>query len=265
MFKTHYDHMRPGPTPERVLAICRIVAAGRCTIDEIKERIYLDKSSTSKSGEEFSNSIRVAEELGLIGLKDGLYTLVVDPSQISTPDTFRRTAAKRAFSNKDTTFFKVSRWYLSSNEHPLFSGNWEDRAALANRSGVDKITDNDMLGWRFWASFLGLGYISGTELIPNMYVRVRDVLATEFAASFPYDEEIPAEDFLRWLWNRLPEAVMEDHSINMALSNALRTLRDVGEVIPTTQMDAINMYLYDIPEDPTNKVTHFIVKEAVCK
>lgn len=265
MFKTHYDHMRPGPTPERVLAICRVIASGHYTSDEIKDRIYLDKSTASKSGEEFRNSILAAEELGLIDLKENVYSLSVDPAQISTIDAFRRTAAKRAFSNKDTTFFKVSKWYLSSNEHVLFSGNWEDRAALANRSGVDKITDNDMLGWRFWASFLGLGYISGTELIPNMYVRVRDVLATEFAASFPYDEEIPAEEFLRWLWSKLPESATEDHSINMALSNALRTLRDMGEVIPTTQMDAINMYLYDIPEDPTNKVTHFIVKEAVCK
>ncbi len=265
MFKTHYDHMRPGPTPERVLAICKVVAANPCTQDEIRDRIYLDQGSGSKPGEEFRNSILTAEELGLIELKDGVYSLSVDSEHISTPDAFRRIAAKRAFANKDTTFFKVSKWYVCSNAHVLFPGNWEDRAALANRSGVDKITDNDMLGWRFWASFLGLGYISGKELIPNMYVRVRDILSTEFAASFPYDEEIPAADFMRWLWHKLPEAVMEDHSINMALSNALRTLRDMGEVIPTTQMDAINMYLYAIPEDPTNKVTHFIVKEAVCK
>ena len=265
MFKTHYDHMRPGPTPERVLAICKAVAAQPCTQDEIRGRIYLELGVNSKPGEEFRNSILAAEELGMIELKDGVYTLAVNPAHIATSEAFRRIAAKHAFANKESTFFNVSKWYVSNNEHVLFSGNWEDRAALANQSGIDKITDNDMLGWRFWASFLGLGYISGKELIPNMYVRVRDILATDFAASFPFDEEIPAAEFMRWLWHRLPEAVMEDRSINMALSNALRTLRDMGEVIPTTQMDAINMYLYSIPEDPTNKVTHFIVKEAVCK
>lgn len=265
MFKTHYDHMRPGPTPERVLAICNAVAAHPCTQNEIRDRIYLDQDTVSQPGEELRNSILTAQELGLIELKDELYSLTVNSTHISTPEAFRRITAKRAFANHDSTFFRVSRWYVCSNEYVLFSGNWEDRAALANKSGIDGITKHDMRGWRFWASFLGLGYISGAELIPNMYVRVRDILATDFAASFPFDEEIPADEFMRWLWHRLPEAVMEDRSINMALSNALRTLRDMGEVIPTTQMDAINMYLYSIPEDPTNKVTHFIVKEAVCK
>ena len=122
-----------------------------------------------------------------------------------------------------------------------------------------------MLGWRFWASFLGLGYVHGTELIPNMYIRVKDVLATEFSKSFAFDEEIPAAEFFNWLLAKVPEAKMPDDSINLALSSAIRTLRDMKEIDVKALMDAVPMYLYKIPEDNTNQISHIIVKEAVCK
>jgi hypothetical protein len=264
MFKEHYDHMRPGPTPERVLAICRILSSNPLTEEEMKDRIYLTKTAATKFGDEW-DAVKAAAELGLISFKDNVYSLSVDPNQIATVDAFRRAVATRAFSNKKSTFFRISQWYIGSNDAVFNASNWEDKAAAAVKAGIDKIRDNDMLGWRFWASFLGLGYVHGTELIPNMYIRVRDVLATEFVKSFAFEEEIPAADFFAWLLTKIPEAKMEDNTINLALSNAIRTLRDMDEVAPVALMDAVPMYLYNLPEDPTNKISHIIVKEAVCK
>lgn len=265
MFKDHYNHMRPGPTPERVLAICRLLSSNPLTEEEMKDRIYLTKTAASKIGEEFRNSINTAVELGLISLKDNVYSLSVAPNQVASVDAFRRTVASRAFSNKKSTFFRVCQWYIGSNETVFPHLNWEDKAAAAVKAGIDKIDENDMLGWRFWASFLGLGYIHGTELIPNMYVRVRDVLATEFPKTFAFGEEIPAGQFFEWLFTKIPEAKMADDSINLALSSAIRTLRDMDELAPLALMDAVPMYLYNLPEDSTNKISHIIVKEAVCK
>ena len=264
MFKEHYDHMRPGPTPERVLAICRLLSSNPLTEEEMKDRIYLTKTAATKFGDEW-DAVKAAAELGLISFKDNVYSLSVDPNQIATVETFRRAVATRAFSNKKSTFFRISKWYIGSNDTVFNASNWEDKAAAAVKSGIDKIRDNDMLGWRFWASFLGLGYVHGTELIPNMYIRVRDVLATEFAKSFAFEEEIPADQFFDWLLTKIPEAKMEDNTINLALSNAIRTLRDMGEVAPVALMDASPRYLYNIPADNTNQISHIIVKEAVCK
>ncbi len=265
MFKDHYDQMRPGPTPERVLAICRLLIANPLTEEEIKDRIYLTKTPATKIGEEFRSSINAAMELGLISLKDNVYALSVAPSHIATVEAFRRIAASRAFANKKSTFFRVCQWYIGSNESVFYYLNWEDKAAAAVKSGIDKTDNNDMLGWRFWASFLGLGYIHGTELIPNMYVRVRDVLATDFSKKFDFDEEIPADQFFDWLLAKIPEAKMADGSINLALSSAIRTLRDMGELAPLSLMDAVPMYLYHLPEDPTNKISHIVVKKEVCR
>ena len=264
MFKEHYDHMRPGPTPERVLAICRLLSSNPLTEEEMKDRIYLTKTAATKFADEW-DAVKAAAELGLISFKDNVYTLSVDPSQIATTVAFRRGVATRAFSNKKSTFFRISQWYIGSNEAVFNASNWEDKAAAAVKAGIDKIRDNDMLGWRFWASFLGLGYVHGTELIPNMYIRVKDVLATEFSKSFAFDEEIPAADFFNWLLAKIPEAKMPDDSINLALSSAIRTLRDTKEIDVSKLMDAVPMYLYNIPEDSTNQISHIIVKEAVCK
>jgi hypothetical protein len=265
MFKEHYDTMRPGPTPERVLTVCKLLIGKGLTEDELKDQIYLEKTAATKIGEEFRRSIQAAQELGLISLKDGVYTLAVKEEQISTNEAFRRTVAKRAFANKKSTFFRVSHWYVDSNERILNFLNWEDKAAAATNAGIDRVDNNDFLGWRFWAGFLGLGYLHGTELIPNMYIRVRDILATEFTKTFSFGEEIPADRFFRWLWTLAPESKTEDNSVNLALSSAIRTLRDTGEVAPVALMDAIPMYLYSLPEDSTNKITHIIVKEDVCK
>ena len=265
MFKEHYDRMRPGPTPERVLAICRILCSSPLTEDEMKEKIYLTKTAATKIGEEFRHSVNTAVELGLISLKDNVYSLSVAPDRVASINSFRRTVASRAFANKKSTFFRVCQWYIGSNDTVFAYPNWEDKAAAAVKAGIDKITENDMLGWRFWASFLGLGYIHGTELIPNMYVRVRDVLATEFSKVYAFDEEIPADQFFDWLLTQIPEAKMSDGSINLALSSAIRTLRDMDEISPVALMDAVPMYLYNLPEDFTNKIFHIIVKEAVCK
>ena len=264
MFKEHYDNMRPGPTPERVLAVCRLLSSTPLTEDEIKDRIYLTKTAATKFGDEW-DSVKAAAELGLISFKDNVYSLSVDPSLIATVESFRRTVAARAFSNKKSTFFRISQWYIGSNDAIFAASNWEDKAAAAVKAGIDKIRDNDMLGWRFWASFLGLGYVHGTELIPNMYLRVRDVLATEFSKSFAFEEEIPAAQFFDWLLAKIPEAKMPDDTINLALSSAIRTLRDMDEISPVSLMDAVPMYLYNLPEDPTNKISHIIVKEAVSK
>ena len=58
------------------------------------------------------------------------------------------------------------------------------------------MNENAVLGWRFWAAFLGLGYLSGTMIIPNMKIRVQDVLATNFSKKFKFNEAIQAYDFI---------------------------------------------------------------------
>ncbi len=67
MFKEN-DNMRPGPTPERVLAICRLVGKGSYSFQDLFKLTELDMDSKTEE-ESIRRSIEAAEELKLIGKK----------------------------------------------------------------------------------------------------------------------------------------------------------------------------------------------------
>lgn len=264
MFLNKKNDMRPGPTPERVLAICRIVGKNIFTQEEIEERAYLSDAD-AKGEEEFTKSLKVAsEELGLLSRSDGKFKLSVSPDVIESVENFRYEVAKRVFNMSNSRFFQVSKWYISKNDTVLSMGNWESKAVAATGDGIENVTENDMLGWRFWASFLGLGYLSDTELIPNMYIRLRDILSNDFGKDFSYGDSIPANTFFDWLFSKAPEAKCEDTApLNLALSNGLRTLRDLGYIELVSGRDAIRRGMFIISEDKNNEISHVVVKEAI--
>ena len=73
MFKEK-DNMRPGHTPERVLAICRLVAREIYTSQELIQLSALQKDA-DLSEESKRRSIDAAEELGLIKKNGEKYIL----------------------------------------------------------------------------------------------------------------------------------------------------------------------------------------------
>jgi len=257
------ESIRPGATPERVRAICQLVATKKLTEKEIKQYIYLDDNA-SKVGEEYEDSFKIAhEELGLIKKVGEYYELVISSEEVESMDLFRRCIAKKVFSIADSTFFNMTKWYLGKNEEVFSYRKWEDKKVAADRDGVSNVTENAFLGWRLWVNFLGFGYISGTSLIPNMYVRVKDVLAESLLDTYKVGEEITADEFLKWLLLKLPEADTKGDTLNLGLSSALRTLSDMGEIELVYQKDAIKRYLYYISTDRHNAISHVVIKGAI--
>ena len=129
---------------------------------------------------------------------------------------------------------------------------------------MKNLGENTALGWRFWAAFLGLGYLSGTMLIPNMKLRIQDILATSFSDRFQYGEAILAKDFIQWLTTRLPEADLRDR-LPLAVSAGLRTLHELGLIKLESWRDSVRVPLYRIDGDPINEFSHITVYEEVCR
>ena len=75
MFKD--NNMRPGPTPERVLAICRMLEDNSYTIQEMAKLTQLDREPNI-SQEAFRYSIETAGELGLIKKTGDKYSLATN-------------------------------------------------------------------------------------------------------------------------------------------------------------------------------------------
>ena len=265
MFKTHPDSMRMESTPERVFAVGRAVAYRGMTDAELLEAMSLGRPGESV-GNEIRLSIAVArDELGLIALKDERYVFTAPEEAAASPDAFRRFVSGRAFANPDSTFVQFTRWYIAQNEGILWD-KWEVNAKSAARavSALRGLDENAVLGWRFWAAFLGLGYLDGPTLLPNMKTRLHDVLSADFAETFSYGEAVSVTEFRPWLASRLPEADLSDVSAPwpLALSAGLRTLRDLDLIQLEARRDANRLPLY--PDgDPLTDFSHITVQKEV--
>lgn len=263
MFKVNPDNMRMEPTPERVLSVCRLIAHESMTREEIRKAMTLGINN-EKSLDEINKSINVALELSLIVAQADKLLLAVDPTVIASSTTFRRYVSARVFLAKDTTFYMFSRWLISQNERIFALKSWEGMAKTCGSEvkELSSLGENDVLGWRFWAAFLGLGYLSGTMIIPNMKLRLEDVLATTYTEKFKLNETILAQDFILWLSTKMPEVEI-GNKLPLALSAGLRTLHEVGIIKLETWSDSTPIMLYYVDGDPINSFTHISVKEAI--
>jgi len=266
MFKTNPDGMRMEPTPERVMSVCRLVAQKRVTRDEIREILTLGKAG-DKELDQIDKSITVAlEELDVIKTKDNYFELAVNPEIIATSESFRRFAAAKVFGQSNTTFTMFTKWLIAQNDNLFSLDKWE---VMAVSSGEDvkelsAVDENAVLGWRFWATFLGIGYLSRTMFLPNMKIRLQDILATSFNQKFKYGDTIRATDFIDWLSSKLPEADLSN-KLPLAVSAGLRTLHELGLIKLETWRDSNKIMLFFVDGDPINDFSHITVSEEVCK
>ena len=239
MFKSNPDGMRMEPTPERVLSVCRLIAHKSMTRDEVRTAMTLG-SNDDKQLDQIDKSIRVAlEELSILDSKDNRLVLAVDPAVVGAVSSFRRYVSNKVFGLKDTTFYMFSKWLITQNERIFTLKSWEGMAKTCSSEikELSALNENAVLGWRFWAAFLGLGYLSGTMIIPNMKLRLQDILATRVLERFKYNETISATDFIAWLGGKLPEVSMSGN-LPLALSAALRTLHDLDLIKLETWRDS---------------------------
>jgi hypothetical protein len=168
MFKANPDGMRMEPTPERVLSVCRLVAHKSMTREEIRRAMMLGVNDEHEL-DQINKSINVAlEELSIIKAEADKLVLTVEPDIISSAVTFRRFVSKRVFADKDTTYHMFTKWVISQNERIFTMRTWEGMAATCKSESkeLSALNENAVLGWRFWAAFLGVGYLSGTMIFP---------------------------------------------------------------------------------------------------
>lgn len=255
MFKEK-DTMRPGPTPERVLAICRLLEKEAYTASELQQLCELDKAATAS--EEVRRSIEAAEELNLIQKQGDKYILIVDGGKLSSARVFRRTVAPLIFSNRNSTFFKLTEWFISNANQVFTLNGFDDFAAVAAKTGVDGIKENDVLGWRFWMRYLGHAYQYNKTLIPNMKVRMEDAMS-----GLEKGSRMSCVQFVAWLRENIPEAASScsNAELPLAVSNGLRTLQSEGEIELIATRDAIRTSLYPLRGVETNDFSDIVIKE----
>lgn len=257
MFKEN-DNMRPGPTPERVLAICRLVNHGSYTSQDLFKLSELDPESKFEE-EAIRRSIDAAEELDLIVKNGDKYSINIPEMALASAVDFRKTISPIIFANNKSTFFRLTEWYIANSELTQGINRFDDFAAIAAKNGVESITENDVLGWRFWMRYLGYAYQYNKTLIPNMKVRLGDALETVEPGT-----KMTAAQFVMWLKENLPEAALscKNQELSLAVSNGLRTLHEEGKIELISTMDAAKTNLFKLVGVSLNDFSEIIIKEA---
>lgn len=266
MFYDNPDPMRPEPTPERVLAVCRLIARNPMTKEQLQDAMTLSKTG-EKSAAEINSALDVAmRDLQLITDKDGLFCFSGSHDIIATTTGFRRYISSQVFARKGSTFFLFSQWMIARNDRLASLQKWENMAFQAGKevSALSGLDENAITGWRFWAAFLGLGYLSGTMMIPNMKLRIQDVLASQFPKDYAYGVTLSARDFSVWLNSKLPEADCTS-VFPLAVSAGLRTLYELNLIHMETRRDTDRVQMFYVDGDPINEFSHITVLEEVCQ
>lgn len=257
MFKEN-DNMRPGPTPERVLAICRLVEKGSYTMQQLFQLSELDEDANI-SEEYKRRSIEAAEELELIKKDSNKYKLNISSDCLVSAQSFRRAVAPRIFANSDSTFFRLTEWFIANSDKALVINKFDDFAAEAAKTGVDTVTENDVLGWRFWMRYLGHAYQYNRTLIPNMKVRLEDAMQ-----GIKKNTKMTCTQFVSWIKDNIPEAASSCSNalLPLAVSNGLRTLQSEGKIELISTRDAIRASLYVIRGLEINDFSDIVIKET---
>lgn len=255
MFKEN-DNMRPGPTAERVLSVCRLLEGKSYSQIELMKLSQLSNEATSE--ESITHSISAAKELGLIKEVNGKYILNISEEALMSAKSFRRAVAPIIFSKPSSDFFKLTEWFVANSDKALELSKFDEFAAEASKSGLEKISENDVLGWRFWMRFLGHAYQYNRTLIPNMKIRLEDAMA-----DLDNNTHMTCTQFVLWLKEHIPEAAVacSNERLPLSVSNGLRTLQNEGKIELFATRDAIRVELYPLRGMSLNDFSDIVIKE----
>ena len=172
MFK---NKMETESIPERVYTLCKIVEKAPITNQELKERMepgFLDQTTVY-----FSSYRSTAEELKLISVSDNMLTFSGQKDVLDSYESFRKYVNSVVHEYKDGEFYAVTKAYFEL-DNKVFSGAMNVAAMTDELSKMcnKPIDAKAMRAWRFWASFLGFGYLQDMFFIPNANVFLADLI-----------------------------------------------------------------------------------------
>lgn len=224
------DRMNTPAIPERVYALCKIVEKKPISVSNLREKMEPEFLENTTSY--FPDYKNAAEELGLIDQSDNTVSLAVAPDKIKNIYSMRRYVNIILDEFKDGQFYQVTKAYFSMNQNALtVDKNVANLGPMFNQlTGRTNIDAPAMRAWRFWASFLGFGYLQDMYLIPNADIFLEDIISL---SDFIKDKWYSFDEFMGKIMpycGIIMDTNASDKKINFGMSNGLRSLHDAGKI-----------------------------------
>lgn len=257
-----FQNKMPTPAiPERVYALCKIVEKKAMPTAEVKEK--MEPSYLNQTTGYYYDYRNAAEELQLITITDNVLSLRVDASVLNNMDSMRFYINGQLDRFREGHFYKVTKAYYDMGGSILQheKQNVANMASLMMSKTGMSIDSKEMRAWRFWAAYLGFGYLQSMFIIPNADIFLQDIIKR---GSFDKNKRYSITEFLEKLRpyaDIIIDPADERKTFNFGVSNGLRTLEDAGYIKMEHIMDQKDIWnLYHIDALSANEtVTNITV------
>lgn len=243
-------------TPKRVYSLLKLVEYKTMTKEKL-EKFIKPKELSEDNNAVFSAVYNFAERSNLIKINEGGGIVLdkIGSEELKDWKSYRMFMAKLLFSDKESNFLKLTYWYFNQ-ERDVFNYNSSADIQKYLTDELSILTKDDILGWRFWISFLGLGVLNSSIILPNTYQRVKDII--EENKTLEREKEIPVSKFIEFIISNYNEfkSCINGNDINFALSNGLRSLHDQKyiELIMTSDSSDV-WHLYKMEHEINENIT----------
>lgn len=247
--------------PARVFSLYKIVTSKK-EITRAEIQSMMEPAEIYKGTSYFSAIFKAASELKVIDTQDNLVVPLVPKEEMKDIEDFRNFAISKLNTFEDEQFFQVTNLIVNMNEqiykYPLTDNTLLN--ILSQQTG-SQITAPMIRGWRFWAQFLGFGYMNNMSFLPNAYVFVKNVLRL---MNLEQNKEYEIDDFMFRFepYGKIISGNLQpERNMNIALSSALRVLHDNKEITLKYRSDAeIRWVLYPSNELFNDQIASIVYK-----
>lgn len=232
--------------PERVLSLCQRLSGGIMQEDELRKSIEPASMNGGKTTY-FKKVSDAAIQLGLIGQNDDTkeYTLLVEKDVIESHESLKKYIVKNIEKLASGQFYKTTKLYVEKSEELFYirkeiqsvSKLVEPLNSLYKEINPSQeelgLKNENMLAWRFWATYLGFGYLhtKGNDMVflPNTAMYLKKCIE---CANLEVGKKYTISEFINALHPYIDICIStqdeNNRVMNMALSNGFRTLNDLG-------------------------------------
>lgn len=250
--------------PVRVFALYKIVTSKKdISRSELQE--LMEPSEIFEGSSYFSAILKTATELKLVDVQDNTVVALVSKEQIKTIDELRLYIILKLENYEEEQFYKCTNAIVNLDEKIYKYSSISDSKMLNYLSEKvgQQITAPMARGWRFWAQFLGFGYMNELVFLPNAYIFVKNVIKLIGLEKREYQ----MDEFMTMFnqYGRILSGNSQNEKyLNLALSNALRELHENGEITLKYISDQASKWILypsnDLFNNPVSSITYKGVK-----
>ncbi|WP_144551320.1 hypothetical protein [Peribacillus simplex] len=253
------DRITNGMSPHRVFSLCKLVHYFQH--EEMKELTkekagdFLQPNALMKEKTQFREVLQFARSGNLVTEnEDQVLTTNLTKEDLSSIEHFKRAIIARAIENKELMFWKFTSWYVMRDNRVLNEKTKDLETTFNQELNTEQdatfiYNETNINGWRTWAVFLGYGFLHAGIVLPNLAVRLNNLLIEDH--KLQRNQYLPMADFMEWLRDAAPEvdggtlgemyrgkSSLSAQHLSLGLSTGLRALHDQNVITLNYVRDA---------------------------